>query len=416
MRVRLVIALLISAMLAASAPFAQEKKQKREKFGSSLKRLKWDDRKQAASESRKRKEKSNAAPADEDTIKLETLYVALDVTVTDRATSRFITGLTKDDFILSEDGRPQQIAACMPGDDATKPRSIVLILDYSGSQSAYLDASIDAATTLINQLAPADEMAIATDDVELLIDFTRDKARLAAALAAFRKQAHKKRNGLRQNSRSLQFTALFAALRELIQSEGAQPVIIFQTDGDEAATFRDQDSTGAWREAYDRQYGAVREYGLNDILLAARKSRAVIYSVIPGERLAGLPPEKLYERGRQLLEKMQRARYETEKIAQLYSDIPESQVRLFTDRFARGQAAAMQVAETTGGWTAYLERPEQAAEIYRQILADINHRYTIGYYPTNMVRDGRLRQIRIEVRGHPEYIVHGRASYYAPGR
>lgn len=68
----------------------------------------------------------------------------------------------------------------------------------------------------------------------------------------------------------------------------------------------------------------------------------------------------------------------------------------------------------TGGWTAFLEDPSQASEIYPRILSDIDHRYVIGYQPTNKIHDGKLRKIQIEVRGHPEYEVKGRKAYYAP--
>jgi hypothetical protein len=63
-----------------------------------------------------------------------------------------------------------------------------------------------------------------------------------------------------------------------------------------------------------------------------------------------------------------------------------------------------------------LDKPEQANEIYSRILADINHRYIISYYPTNQGQDGKLRRVRIEVRGHPDYVVQGRTSYYAMPR
>jgi hypothetical protein len=48
-----------------------------------------------------------------------------------------------------------------------------------------------------------------------------------------------------------------------------------------------------------------------------------------------------------------------------------------------------------------------------RILADINRRYVIGYYPSNKALDGKLRQTKVEVRGHPEYVVQGRRSYFA---
>ena len=51
------------------------------------------------------------------------------------------------------------------------------------------------------------------------------------------------------------------------------------------------------------------------------------------------------------------------------------------------------------------KQPEQASELYSRVLNDINRRYVIGYYPTNRTRDGKRRNVSIEVRGHPEYIV-----------
>jgi hypothetical protein len=67
-----------------------------------------------------------------------------------------------------------------------------------------------------------------------------------------------------------------------------------------------------------------------------------------------------------------------------------------------------------GGWTAYLEKPEDAPEIYGRILDDINSRYILGYYPSDKTRDGKRRQVQVEVRGHPEYAITGRKSYFAP--
>src|SRR5438045_9612664 len=86
------------AALAASAVNADEQKPKREKFGSSLKRLKWDQTKQAAvekpekSSNKKPKEHSQADAA----IKLKTLLVTFDVLVTDASHTRVSEGIGKD--------------------------------------------------------------------------------------------------------------------------------------------------------------------------------------------------------------------------------------------------------------------------------------------------------------------------------
>lgn len=408
-------ALAVACVFAACHAFAQNKKPGREEFGHSLKQLRWDEKNRAGVERRKPRPKGKGHENEDhetrDAIRLETLYVVLPVTVRDRATSRFVEGLGKDDFIITEDGRAQQVAAVTTGEDVSLPRSIILVMDSSGSQTAYLEASIQAARTLVSELAPSDEMAVVTDTIELLTDFTSDKSRLIAQLESLKTRARllDRKN---PRGRSLQFSALFAALRELVPNDDRRSVIIFQTDGDEAVTFRDQP------DALDYVWNMPRrEYGLRDIFAAAERSRTTIYTIVPGERLAGLQSSELYAAGRRLLERSARSRFATEAEYRSYAEshpLSEAQVRLLTDRFARSQQAAARVAELTGGWTAFLENPEQAAGIYKRILSDINHRYSIGYYPTNEARDGRARRVSIKVRGRDNYEVHGRTGYIAP--
>jgi hypothetical protein len=78
------------------------------------------------------------------------------------------------------------------------------------------------------------------------------------------------------------------------------------------------------------------------------------------------------------------------------------------------QQALNGVASRAGGWTEFLEKPEEADAIYNRILVDINHRYIIGYYPTNKAHDGTKRRIKFAVKDHPEYHVVGRNYYFSP--
>ncbi len=412
-------AIIALAIFAAFAPLLAQSQQKREKFGSSLKRLRWDEAKKAAVETRKKKTGKNPGQQTEEAIKLETLFVAFEVTVTD--SSRPVAGLTKDDFILTEDGMPQQIASLTAGDDARLPRSIILVIDYSGSQLPFLASSVAAAKSLVEKLAPADEMAVVTDDIELMIDFTSDKAKLKAALDSLLKQATANKGEdlfgrfrAARRGKSLQFSALFAALREMVKTDGVRPIVIFQTDGDEAVTLRDQPESDDYLSNMPR-----REYGLGDIYAAAERSPATVYSLITQTRLAGLPPAELHEQSRRLLADLERARYaddeEYERHSRIFPD-SEAKVKLWADRFRRSQQAAMRVADLTGGWTAFFEKPEIVAAVYDHILTDINNRYIIGYYPTRAARDGQFRRVKIEVRDHAACIVHGRAGYFAPDK
>ena len=115
-----------------------------------------------------------------------------------------VTGLGKDDFIVKEDGQPQPISQVSLGDDQGVERSIVLILDYSDSQFPYLDTSVEAARLLIDKLGPKDRMAIVTDDVKLLVDFTHNKTDLKTGLDSL------KRRWQQRTGKSAQFSALLA--------------------------------------------------------------------------------------------------------------------------------------------------------------------------------------------------------------
>ena len=384
------------------SPLFGDKKPKKEKFGSSLKRLKWDPVKQASVETAGPIKVGTEATGDE-ALKLETLLVAFDLLVVTRGSQRIVTGLKKDDFLVTEDDRPQQVETFTLGDDASRPRSIILIVDGSASQEPYIQTSTEAAKSLVNQLGLRDKMAIVTDDVELLVDFTDDKPKLANALDKLRKRVvDKQKFGL-----SAQFTALYAALRELTGDKETRPVIIFQTDGDEASSFPDQ--TDADLFAFLRRKMPAHDLRLKDIYAAAERTRATIYSVITDERVIDLSADEAYER-------LSGRRRAPSRPGRGFDPEAERRMKLFTRVFQQGQLAALRVAALSGGWTAWLGKPEDADRIYSQILSDINHRYIIGYYPTNTERDGKLRHVKVEVKGHPEYRVHGRTAYYAPDR
>src|SRR5882762_4051700 len=203
---------------SASARSAVEEAPRLKNFGSSLK--------QNPKANADRKQKHSNADED-DIVRINTDLVLCDVLVLDKQ-GRAIEGLSKDDFVVKEDDKPQEVGTFSLGDARTIRRSIVLIIDYSGSQLPYIKTSIDAAKTLVDKLNPRDRMAIVTDDVKLLVDFTGDKELLKDKLESLRTSALSGMLG-----RSLQYDALMATLKELFNEEDVRPIIIFQTDGDQ---------------------------------------------------------------------------------------------------------------------------------------------------------------------------------------
>jgi VWFA-related protein len=381
-------------------------------FGSSLNQLKWDPEKQAAVEINNANEKREGA-ATEDVVHVETRLVVSNVLVLDQK-GRAVEGLAQNDFIVTEDGQPQQISHFTLGDGTNLGRSMVLIVDYSNSILPYIDMSTAAAKILVDQLGPKDRMAIVTDDVELLVDFTGDKTKLKETLDSV---AAKTTSG--HAGKSAQFSALLATLRESFNAEDVRPIVIFQTDGDQIAFMQPIDPSMLQNP---RLSSKVVQFSLNDVNTAVEKSRrATIYTVIPGLRLIGLPPTEQARRADIIVSNDILARYHVrlKTNPNLFPPAPVSNPLGTSARNAairlEMQQAAAGVADITGGQTFFLEQPEQARDIYSRILSDMNRRYVIGYYPTNKTDDCKRRKVVIEVRNHPDYIVEGRKSYITSG-
>jgi VWFA-related protein len=400
-----VLAVLLLLFGAGSA--APQDKHAPQESAPTLKRLRPRGEKKAADATGRQKP---GAEVDEDEpVRIETSLVVCPVMVLDRQ-GRAVRGLTREDFLVTEDGRPQLIGTFTTGDDATVPRSIVLIMDYSGSMLPYIKTSVEAAKRLVDQLGPRDRMAVVTDDVKLLVDFTADKAELKSRLEKLKGKADSgdARRGW-GSGHSLQYTALLATLREMFDEEDIRPVIIFQTDGDELNILR----KSSVEEARPPKGGDAREPGLAEVFKTAERSRATVYSVIPGVRLIGLGPgeadAKLKTLGEQLardplLRRMSRG-----------GPVPfEEFVNVRAGLYVQMQRTLFDLAKLTGGWADFLEDPSQADAVYTRILSDINKRYVLAYYPDDKAHDGKRRRVSIEVRGHPEYTVWGRKSYYAP--
>jgi VWFA-related protein len=435
-----VISFLTLTLLTVS--LAQSPRRKKIKdFGSSLKRLKWNPEKNSVVDSNNG---TGTELNDGDVIRIDTSLVSTDLLVVD-SHGNAVTALTADDFSITEDGAPQKVGHFVRGDNAGVPRTIVLIIDYSGSQLAYLNNSVAAAKVLVDKLSPRDRMAIVTDDVEMLVDFTNDKQKLKNELdelldrtklkTGFLGRARKLRIG-----RSAQYSALMATLNEAFDEEDVRPIIIFQTDGDEAVFLRNPviaitppvglkgDALVKAQESFQfHQRELLRnltEFSLDDVYRAVERTRATVYTVIPGPKLVGLSIEEQSKKIRADRQAAQAKILETlssdarrkvkERVERDEADFTEEYDRWRAELQFKQQSALVPVAVMTGGWTEFLETPAQAEQIYSRIFSDINERYIVGYYPTNKERDGKRRKLDFEVKGHPEYQIFGRRSYFAP--
>ena len=145
--------------------------------------------------------------------------VSVYASVVDR-TGRLVTDLTRDDFVILDDGKPQELSV-FTGD--IQPITIVLMLDRSGSVAPQFGHVRDAAEQFITHLGEADRARIGSFSTTVRIDplsFTSDRAELLRIL----------REDLLDAGPTPLWNAASSAMTALSQETGRRVVLLF-TDG-----------------------------------------------------------------------------------------------------------------------------------------------------------------------------------------
>ncbi|MDX2033679.1 MAG: VWA domain-containing protein [Blastocatellia bacterium] len=160
----------------------------------------------------------------EETIRLSTDLVVLDVQVLDRKTGEILNGLKARDFELYEDGQRQEISHFSQD---RLPLSVILLMDLSGSVSPALREIQSGALLALERFREQDEVAVIafSSETQLVQGFTRDRRLILDRIGKIEK-----------TSVIGQGTSLFEGLREsaIHMEKAANPisrrVIIAVTD------------------------------------------------------------------------------------------------------------------------------------------------------------------------------------------
>jgi Ca-activated chloride channel family protein len=189
-------------------------------------------------------------------IKVDVRLVNVFVNVTDAGGSP-VGGLTKDDFTLAEDDRPQKIAVFER--QSEMPLSIVLAIDTSGSVNKDLAIEKRAARAFVHSLLrPVDRLD--------LIDFSSD----VREIVPFTNKLNRIDSGL-ENLLPGPATALYSAIYLASQSLATQPgrrVLVLISDG--GNTVNGTDYADALEQAVRSE---TMVYSLIDVPIAADAGR-----------------------------------------------------------------------------------------------------------------------------------------------
>jgi Ca-activated chloride channel family protein len=166
------------------------------------------------------------------TLKVQTSLVAVSALVRDKA-GQPVTGLTKDAFLLKQDGKPQEIRYFSQGSDL--PLTLALMVDTSGSQRNYiLDEKIAGRVFFKTMMQkPGDRGVLVQFDTNILqlAKLTGNETTLDHALAYLSQPHDDIRNAGRGQGGTLLYDAICATSHIDFGKQPGRRVMVILTDG-----------------------------------------------------------------------------------------------------------------------------------------------------------------------------------------
>lgn len=290
-----------------------------------------------------------------ETIRIDSDLVDLKVSVLGFAPNMPAPLLEQKDFVVLEDGVPQEITFFASAD---APFDLVLLLDLSGSNSKNLKMIRNSAKRFVEATRDVDRIALVT--------FT-DQPALYSAFSLDRKKLKKTIDQMDDAIGGTNFwDSLQWTIKDLVAQEGGsrRRAVVVMTDGVDNAL---PDVPG------------------------------------PGSRL---PFEKLLEN----------IRNSESIIFPIYLDTEQENVKRFHVPRAAYAQARDQLAQIAGicGTTLYrAAKLKDLDAVYEQVVRDLTTVYSIGYSPTNKSLDGKWREVEVQLRNRPQLFARTKRGYYA---
>ncbi len=329
-------------------------------------------------------------PAPQSTVSVEVKVVNVYATVRKKK-GDIVSDLTKDDFTLAEDGRPQTIRYFSRESDL--PLDLGLLVDTSMSQRRLLDQERSASATFIDQVLRVDKdkaFVIHFDrEVELLQDLTSSREKLQAAIGLLGSpqmasrdpddpQSQNPDQGSRRGSWSggggtLLYDAIYLASNEIMKPQPSRKAVIVLSDGVDRGS----------RET------------LASAVEAAQRADTMVYSILFTD-----DEDYGYRGGYGGMGGMGRhggrGRYPQE-------ERPD------------GKKILEQICKATGGQLFQVSKKEPLEQIYATIQEDLRSQYSLGYTPDPANSEPGYHKIALTAKGK-DLVVQSRAGYYSDHR
>jgi VWFA-related protein len=298
-----------------------------------------------------------------------------------------VRDLTKNDFMLEEDGRPQTIGYF--SQEANLPLTLGLLVDTSGSQRRLIGEERDASYRFFGQvLRPEKDLAFLIHfdfEVELLQDITSNRKSLEKGLEdlqAPQQQRQQRTNRYpgtgypgggqgRGGGGTLLYDSILLGSDEIMKRQSGRKAIILLTDG------VDNGSKVS-------MYAAIE---------AAQRSDTLVYSILfeDSEGYGSGPVVNLGGMGRR------------------GGRPPMGGGNM---SHANGKKVLEQISRETGGRFFQVSKKNPLDKVYADIEDDLRHQYSMGYTPDRTEAERNYHKIHLSTK-EKTLIVQTREGYYS---
>ncbi|MBZ5574472.1 MAG: VWA domain-containing protein [Acidobacteriia bacterium] len=303
----------------------------------------------------------STAPNDQepvDTLKISVNVVQLFFNVKDKK-GGLIPNLTKDQFQVLEDGKPQTIKYFAA--ESNLPLTLGILIDTSPSQRQVLEMEKEVGGQFLDQVLREKDLAFVLGfdvDVDLLQDFTSSTKLLKKAMNNTRiggggSMSPGMGGGpvptLSQACCTMLYDAVYLASHDELAQQVGRKAMILLTDGEDEGS----------------------KVKVQDAIEAAQKSDSICYVLLIADRGTW-------------------------------------------QGFGGGEMNKL--AKETGGRVIEVgNKFEKLKEGFSQIANELRSQYNLGYVPTNDKQDGTFRKIQIQPN-NKDYKIQARSGYYAVAR
>lgn len=318
---------------------------------------------------------------DGDIIKVTTQLVSIPVRVMDKK-GRFIGGLTKENFKVTEDGKDQEIGLFS---NEQAPFTVALVIDMSYSTTFKISEIQSAAIAFIDQLRPNDKIMVVSfdGDVHVLCEATNDRQAIYRAI---------KSTKIAMTGTSLYEAMSLVMNKKLRNIQGRKAIILF-TDGvdttSRSSTYNDNVSDSMELDAliYPLRYDTFAD-------VQNMKSGSIIKKPppmqIPGQDNGGI----------------------LGTIMQSGVGTPSS-AGTSVEEYEKAKEYLDQLAFRTGGRLYEATTFTNLADAYSKIASELREFYSLGYYPNEDRTAGKKTSIKVKV-DREGVVVRTRDGYIVP--